>query len=68
MNGLGWKITIRKTIWFFLGIIVLLSLLFASVWVDSQVTFRDENLEAAIREVLKKPVKSLYKDIDPGYN
>ncbi len=61
MNRLDWDISIRKTLWFLLGILVLIGLLVSTVWADSQVSFRDAQLEAAIRDALDKPVKSLFQ-------
>jgi Leucine-rich repeat (LRR) protein len=61
MNRLDWDITLRKIFLFFLGIVVLLSLLMTTARADSEITFRDEHLESAVREALNKPVKSIFQ-------
>ena len=42
------------------ALVGLIVLLFAAIGMDRQVAFSDPNLEAAIREVLNKPLKPLY--------
>ena len=48
MTGLDWDISIRKIFWFLLGIVVLLGVLITTVRADSEVTFKDKHLEAAV--------------------
>jgi len=65
MNGLDWDISIQKIFWFLLGIVVLVGLLISATWADSEVTFKDKQLEAVIREVVNKPAKALFQsDVD----
>lgn len=61
MNRLDWDLSIRKVLWFLLGLTLLVGLLVSTVWADSQVFFRDPQLEAAIRDALDKPVKALFQ-------
>jgi len=61
MNRLDWDFSGQKILWFLLLVLVLIGLLIAVVWADSEVTFQDENLEAAIREVTNKPTGPLFQ-------